>query len=201
VGSAVDEAERDGYMARRAARDANRNRPGFNARAHDLRTFERALAELQADAVDNRTMAELDADFDDDQAAAEDDERRQGRPVSPPIRAPFAAHDQHRRMVAREDNRSVIPEATMLDRMHVDANHGWRRRGLPQQELHVARTRQDARQPAQNNRPLTVPPHAERQRALRLATVPNAQRQPAQNNEPSASLLTPSVSTCRTTTR
>jgi hypothetical protein len=175
----VDEDDRGGYMVRRAARDANenRNRPGFNARAHDLRRFERALTELEAEALLHRTMAELEADIEDDQAAAEDDERRQGRPVSPPFRAPFAAHDQHRRMVAREDDRPVFPEANMLERVHVDANNTKRRRGLPQREPHAARTRQDARQPAQNNRPLTVPPHAE--------------RQPSQDKKPVAQLLTP----------
>jgi hypothetical protein len=203
----VDEVDRAGYMARRAARDANGNRNPFgpNARARDFRNFEHALAAMQADADENRTTAELDADEDDDQAAAEDDERRQGRPVSPPIRAPFAAHEQHRRMVAREDNRPVAPEPNMLDRMHVDANHARRRRGLPQQEVRVPRTRQDARQPAQNDRsPAFPPPHAQRQPAQtghpepldprhnRSSTIPpHAQRQSSQNNEPSAEVLTP----------
>jgi hypothetical protein len=200
----VDEAERDGYMARRAARDANRNdnrnRPASNVRARDIHRFERAFAELEADAHYDRTMAELEADAANDQAAVEDDELRQGRPVPPPIRAPFAAHDQHRRMVAREDNRLVAPAVPEEDRIHVEVRYGGRRRaahGLPEQEAHVARTRQvrrpvvteirqDALQVAQNNRALAVPPHAQRQRVQNNVPagpiIPRAPRQPAQNN-------------------
>jgi hypothetical protein len=142
---------------------------------------ERIEFELRGPGVNDIEIVDLDRDAIvrfENVVVDEDDERRQGRPVSPPIRAPFAAHEQHRRMVAREDNRPVAPEPNMLDRMHVDANHARRRRGLPQQEVRVPRTRQDARQPAQNDRSPAFPP-------------PHAQRQPSQNIEPSAEVLTP----------